>query len=333
MQRRAPGHPAASPLRRWPGAIVVLTAVVGTILAGSAAYALVATEGSSAPASAPTTTTTTAEAAAVVAASARIPAAETAPPAAEPDTVKLWDAGRDRPIVLTVRIPASTARLPLVVMAHGYAAAASDYDTLADALAAAGFVVASPDFPLSSSAVTSDPSRDVTAQATDISFVIDELLDPAGPVAGAAARIDATRIAVLGHSDGGVTAAGVAFDDTVGDPRIGAAVILSGGAFGFPGGWFDDPTPPALLVVHGTADEVNPFAASQALYDQATGTKWFVAVDGGTHVGPFTTDDSVGDVATLTADFLHATLGGDTAAASRLAGDTEAGPLTLVAAA
>jgi len=308
-----------------------MTAVVGTILAGSAAYALVITEGSTAPAAEPAATTTTA----VPAPTDDVPVAgaDEGRPAVDTFTVQLWDANRDRPIASTLRIPVADDPVPLVVIAHGYAAAAADYDALSEALAAAGFAVASPDFPLSSSAVTRTPTRDITAQAADISFAIDQLLDPAGPVPGAATRIDATRIAVLGHSDGGVTAAGVAFNETVADPRIGAAVILSGGAFGFPGAWFTDDTPAALLVVHGTADEVNPFSSSQSLFDQATGTKMFVAVDGGTHVGPFTTDEAVAEVATLTADFLHATLSSDSAAASLLVGDAEAGPLTLVASA
>jgi alpha-beta hydrolase superfamily lysophospholipase len=311
----------------------VVTVALGTLLAGSAAFALARTDGTADPAVEPSTTTTAAAPSDDVA-DADADADDTGGPlAVDTVTAPLWDASRDRPIALTLRLPVTDDPVPLVVIVHGYAAAAADYDALADELAAAGFAVASPDFPLSSSAVTSAPSRDITAQAADVSFVVDTLLDPGGPVPGASARIDGARVAVVGHSDGGVTAAGVAFNDGAADPRIGAAVVLSGGAFGFPGAWFSDDTPAALLVVHGTADAVNPFASSQSLYDEAAGTKWFVAVEGGSHVGPFTTDESVADVAALTADFLHATLGGDSAAAARLAAGADAGSLALVAAA
>jgi esterase/lipase len=153
-------------------------------------------------------------------------------------------------------------------MVHGYAAAASDYETLDSQLAAAGFVVAAPDFPRSSRAATTSPSRDIVEQATDVSFVLDQ--------------------------------------------------VMSGAAFGFSGSWFTGDTTPALLVLHGTADEMNPYASSESLYDEATGAKMLVAVEGGSHTGPFTTDASVADVGALIAGFLHTYLEGDAAAAAQL---------------
>jgi hypothetical protein len=84
-------------------------------------------------------------------------------------------------------------------------------------------------------------------------------------------------------------------------------------------------------VLHGTADEVNPYASSQSLYDQATGAKLLVAADGGSHTGPFTTDPSVADVGALIAGFLHAYLEGDAAAAAQLPALAGAGALGLAA--
>ena len=46
------------------------------------------------------------------------------------------------------------------------------------------------------------------------------------------------------------------------DPRIKASAILTGGAFGFDGQWFPPGTPPVLFI-HATADEVNPYWASE----------------------------------------------------------------------
>jgi fermentation-respiration switch protein FrsA (DUF1100 family) len=136
-------------------------------------------------------------------------------------------------------------------------------------------------------------------------------------------------VAVMGHSDGGVTAAGVAYNSAAADPRIGAAVVMSGGAFGFSGSWFTGDNPPALLAIHGTDDDVNPYASSQSLYDDATGARWLVSVNGGSHSGPFTTDPSVLDVGALIAGFLHAYLEGDAPAAAQLPALANSGALSL----
>jgi fermentation-respiration switch protein FrsA (DUF1100 family) len=241
----------------------------------------------------------------------------------------LYDATRDRTINVTVYAPDANGEFPLVVMVHGYAAAASDYETLDTELAAAGFVVAAPDFPRSSRAATASPSRDIVEQATDVSFVLDQLLNPKTVPPALFGSIEAGPVAVMGHSDGGVTAAGVAFNSAAADPRIGAAVVMSGGAFGFSGPWFTNDDPPALLAIHGADDEVNPYASSQSLYDEATGAKWLVSVNGGSHAGPFTTDPSVVDVGALIAGFLHAYLEGDATAAAQLPALANTGALSL----
>ncbi len=243
----------------------------------------------------------------------------------------LVDESRDgRTIEVTLYVPAGAGPFPLVVFAHGYAASAATYRDLAMEVASGGFVVAAPDFPRSSSAVTSAPVRDYVEQATDVSFVVTSLLDTTTRPDALDGRIAATPVGVIGHSDGGVTAAGVAFNSEYGDARVGAAVILSGGAFGFPGTWFSDAAP-ALLAVHGDADEVNPFSASTSLYDEATGPKWLVSVTGGTHLEPFTTGAARPTIATLVVDFLRGTLLGDDAATARIASDASVpGVLELV---
>ena len=180
---------------------------------------------------------------------------------------------------------------------------AATYATLEQEVAGAGLVVAAVDFPLSSTAVTNDPVRDPVAQATDVSFVISSLLDAATRPVELTNRIAATPVGVIGHSDGGITAAGVAYNSEYTDPRNGAAAVLSGAEAFFPGDWFTTASPP-LLAIHGDADEVNPFGASAAIFDGATASKWLVKVSGGSHLGPFTTDPSVDSVSALVADFF-----------------------------
>jgi fermentation-respiration switch protein FrsA (DUF1100 family) len=219
---------------------------------------------------------------------------------------------------------------PLVVFVHGYDADAATYAALESDLAARGFVVAAPDFPLSSSALDGAAQRDIVEQAADVSFVITALLGGADP--GVRGLVADTPVAVVGHSDGAVTAAGVAFDAGHADPRVGAAVVLSGAEAFFPGPWFANATTPALLAIHGTDDEVNPFAASTTLYDDDTGgVKALVGVLGGFHLGPFTTDAVRPAIATLIADFLRGQLVGDPDATARVAADAAAPGLSLVA--
>ena len=258
------------------------------------------------------------------------------------------DTSRGRTLAVTIRYPiagasgaaertnapAASGTFPLVVFAHGYDVSAATYAALEHELAAAGFIVAAPDFPLSSSAVSDAPVRDIVAQATDVSFLISTLLTPTTRPTPLARAITATKkAAVVGHSDGAVTAAGVAYDSDYADARIGAAVILSGGAFDFPGSWFSGANP-ALLAIHGDADDVNPYASSSALYAQDSGSKMLVTVLGGSHLGPFTTDPVRPAISALIADFLRVHLSGDRPAASRLGADANVpGELALAASA
>ncbi len=106
--------------------------------------------------------------------------------------------------------------------------------------------------------------------------------------------------------------------------------MLSGANIAFPGTWFAVPSP-ALLAIHGDADTVNPYWASEALFDGAHGPKWLVTVAGGSHEGPFTAGAAVTPVSVLVADFLRSYLSGDAGAGARIADDAQSGPLVLTA--
>ena len=242
-----------------------------------------------------------------------------------------------RTLAVTISYPTtvSQTQFPLVVFVHGYDVDAATYQDLEQEIAEEGFVVAAPDFPLSSSALDGIAERDIVDQAGDVSFVITSLLDESTRPSSLVGLIADTKVGVIGHSDGAVTAAGVAFNDAAADPRIGAAVTLSGAEAFFPGSWFTgSPTdePAALLAVHGTADETNPFAASQTLFDDATGPKWLVAVTGGAHLEPFTSDPVRARVAALAATFFHAELQGNADAFEDIGDAANAPGLALVAA-
>ena len=146
-----------------------------------------------------------------------------------------------RVLVTYVRIPTrGHAPYPLVVFGHGFALTPHVYAPLLDAWARAGYVVAAPVFPLGNANAPGGPNEsDLVNQPADMRFVITRLLAldtrPGGVLHG---RIDPHRIAVAGHSDGAVTALAVAYDSRYRDPRVRAAMILSGaemtGMAGFP---------------------------------------------------------------------------------------------------
>jgi dienelactone hydrolase len=178
---------------------------------------------------------------------------------------------------------------PLVVFGHGFAVTPALYGRLLQSWARAGYVVAAPVFPLENANAPGGPDEsDLTNQPADMSFVISEML--AAAKAGASpfsGLIDSSRIVVTGQSDGGDTALAVAYDPTYRDPRVNAAVILSGeeipgtGGFTFPAG------SPPLLATQGTADTVNPPSATNAFFDVAPRPKYLLSLLGAGHLPPY----------------------------------------------
>ena len=128
--------------------------------------------------------------------------------------------------------PAPLARggpYPLVIYSHGTFGSADNAMHLVRHLVRHGYIVAAPDYPLSSRAAftrikMADPG-DVINQTRDVKFIIDRLL--ADPVFGSA--IDPARIGTTGHSLGAVTSYFTSFGAQTRDPRIAATALIAGG--------------------------------------------------------------------------------------------------------
>jgi hypothetical protein len=123
----------------------------------------------------------------------------------------------------------------------------------------------------------------------------------------------------------------VAADTCCLDHRIDAAVIMSGAeSTGFGGSYFTSPPPP-MLVVQGTADDVNPPACSVQIYTQASAPKFFLSLLGQTHTSGYLDPGAALDaVQRVTIDFLDGTLKGSTAGLASLpAAGNVAGTATL----
>lgn len=217
--------------------------------------------------------------------------------------------------------PSRPGRFPLIVFGHGFAVTPAIYAPLLEAWARAGYVVAAPIFPLGNQNAPGGPNEsDLVNQPRDMSFVITRLLALSaaghGPLGG---LIDPNRVAVSGQSDGGNTALTAAYDSQFRDPRIRAAVILSG--MEIPGvGGYDFPAPsPPLLATQGLADTINPPQFTFAFFNIAPAPKYLLTLPGAPHLGPYTDEEpQLRIVERVTTDFLDAYLKGERGALSRM---------------
>lgn len=185
--------------------------------------------------------------------------------------------------------PLPGRRFPLIIFAHGLSAVANVYGTVTRPLAAAGYVVAAPDFPLSKGTAPGGPvADDYINQPADESFIIDQILrlndDPTSPLHG---LIDAQHIGASGHSLGGMTTFGIAFNTCCRDRRIDAAVPMAGQLVPFPGGEYKAAIGPPVLIIHGDVDETVPYTSATDAYALANPPKLLLTHRGGGHVVPF----------------------------------------------
>jgi dienelactone hydrolase len=204
-----------------------------------------------------------------------------------------------RVLAVTVRYPyiaqsqkygaPGTSEFPLVVFAPGYRQCSGSYNNLLQQWASAGYVVAAVNFPRTNCQVVSPDESDLVHQPADMAFAIAQLArlssQPSGPLAG---LIDASKVAVAGHSDGGDTVAAMDAVSCCRYPGLRAVIALAGAEWpAFAGTWFSGPTPPTLFV-QGTADAINPPAVSLQMYAaDRTGVRYYLQLAGAGHLTPY----------------------------------------------
>ncbi len=221
---------------------------------------------------------------------------------------------------------------PLVVFSQGYDETPASYGGVLAAWAAAGYVVAAPTYPFTDPPVCPSCEADIVNHPRDLRFVITSLLDASagtsGPLAG---LVEATEVAVAGQSDGGDVSLAVAAAPAQRDPRVKAAIIMSGQELSSLGSGFYTAGSVPLLVTQGTADPINVPSCSVELYDAAPAPKYYLSFVGAGHLPPY--QDPGTDLTTfevVSTDFLDATLKGAAgAAASLLAAGNVPGATTV----
>ncbi len=222
---------------------------------------------------------------------------------------------------------------PLIVFGHGLGGVPAVYGDLLESWAAAGFVVAAPAFPLSNENSPGGPDAgDVSNQPGDVSAVITEALALSSSAEGRvlAGMIDGEHIGVAGHSNGGITTAGLIGQSCCFDDRVDAAIIIAGTSQLFPGGTFDWSRTPPLLVMHGEDDTLIPLDEGKRLFNNARSPKGLFTLLGIDH-GSFLVRDSKAFPITVktSLDFWNGYLKLDASAVAALPNDHEPGVATM----
>lgn len=179
-------------------------------------------------------------------------AAHAQPPVATTDNVcnAVWhDSARDRDMPVRVRLPAGTAKVPVILFSHGLGGSVEAGTRWAADWTAAGFAVVHIQHPGSDAAVwqplpqperlaalkAAATAQQLLARVSDVRFAVDTLVAGGAPGGCDLARIDARRIGLAGHSFGAQTvqaAAGQRFpigggERSFGDVRIKAFIAFS----------------------------------------------------------------------------------------------------------
>jgi dienelactone hydrolase len=250
--------------------------------------------------------------------------------------VTFVDHSRTTPAVPIAQLPGSKSRslhttiwyptgskgpFPLIVFAHGNRGTGRGYELLLSAWAAAGYVVAAPDFPVSSLDLPGIAGlTDIEQQPADVSFVITTVLALDRAKDGLGRIIDRSRIGVAGHSFGAVTTLGVAFRSCCRDKRVKAAISMSGTPLIHGTDFKGIRTP--LLLIHGDADQEVGYGGSVSAFERASQPKFLLTLLGEGHfdylLGLSTHENVALAVLHATIDFWDGFLKGDAARIAQL---------------
>jgi len=175
---------------------------------------------------------------------------------------------------------------PLIIFAGGYNTSLAAYHDLLHHLAAAGFVVAMPLFPLETAGGPLN-ENDLVNEPGDITFVLNQMIAAGGVLHG---MVDGGHVALIGHSDGGEAVLGAAYLPGQVDAR--ARVVIAGSAAGvLLGNHGSADVAHDVMVVQGTSDTINPPAYGDRLYATTGSPKSYLQLIGAPHLEPWSTSN------------------------------------------
>jgi len=183
---------------------------------------------------------------------------------------------------------------PLIIFAHGAMSFRTQSTFLCKHLASHGYVVFSPDFPLSSfKKFTSMNPADVMNQPGDVSFLITKALELSTKEGDILYNmISSEKIGVTGHSLGGLTSILAGFYEGLKDERIKAVAPISPFACFLKKDVFEGKNLP-LLIIGGDKDMFVKFDTNiERIYEYAEAPKFMILLKNGTHLGSLDLDIS-----------------------------------------
>jgi dienelactone hydrolase len=172
---------------------------------------------------------------------------------------------------------------PLIVYTHGFMSRGTE----AEHLASYGYIVVSPDFPLTGFFAPGGPNlEDVVNQPGDVSFLIDTFLnlhqDPGSLFHGA---VDGSRVGVAGLSLGGMTSSLTTYHAYLRDSRIYAAASIAGPGSMFTEAFYRNSEAP-LLALAGDIDAIVDYETNALVTLEMAASKiTLVTLRGATHTG------------------------------------------------
>lgn len=226
---------------------------------------------------------------------------------------------------------------PVIVFAHGYGVDPNTYRALLHSWAEAGYVVVAPFFPDTSvEAIKAqhgvDTEADMFNQPGDVAFIVSRIAEAGRgtPPPGASllvGLVNSSWLILAGQSDGADTIAGLLYDKVYTSTlalmavQPKAVVLLSGSEWLRKVDVYSAPAAggPPVLVVQSLTDSCNDPANSSLLYNMVTGSKWFLALEDATHLGPYTGYGVAADVVeSVTVSFFDLAVGRGDVTAARL---------------
>lgn len=201
-----------------------------------------------------------------------------------------------------------TTPYPVIIFAEGYRARPDLYAKLLDAWVHKGYVVVSPEFPdttypkpdpaINAGYPHGNPEDDLVNEPGDIAFVLSQIAHfSLRQTSIFHSLVNLNEVILAGQSDGAALVDAYAFDMKYALNRvpIRAVAVFAGYEISVDAAEYKQPDSGAIpaLIVQSAADTCNAPQLSVQMYNDTSGEKFFLRINGATHLGPFDGTDQL----------------------------------------